>query len=316
MQTIDNERFRDAKECLRRKHYLTSDAAFAERVGCQRSYISELVNNKRSLTDHFIDQLTTTFPELSRTWLMTGEGEMLTGPAPAPSPTENERLEEARQALGLSQTEMARGLDIKQGSLSDILRGKPGVGVSNKIKDALEKNYSINIDWLRTGRGAMFLDKGNATAVDPSLMNWISVPVVPYSAMAGTGGEWGDLFTDEGVERKRVLAPEGARPQDYAVFTVVGDSMIPQLQEHDEVLAKLVPLPYYKDMRLHIYAYKVWVIITRHSGILVKNLTAHDVERHTITCHSFNPSYTDFVVDLEEVRAIYHAVSLMRSFVG
>lgn len=70
--------------------------------------------------------------------------------------SENERLKEVQKVLGFrSQKEFAEKLNIQQGSLSDIYRGKPGVGVSNSIKRILELEYSINIKWLETGKGEM-----------------------------------------------------------------------------------------------------------------------------------------------------------------
>lgn len=70
--------------------------------------------------------------------------------------SENKRLKEVQKALGFkSQKEFAEKLNIQQGSLSDIYREKPGVGVSNSIKRILELEYSINIKWIETGEGKM-----------------------------------------------------------------------------------------------------------------------------------------------------------------
>lgn len=70
--------------------------------------------------------------------------------------TENQRLKHLQTELGFkSQASFAEKLGIKQGSLSDIYREKSGVGVSSAIKRILEKDFSINIDWLETGEGEM-----------------------------------------------------------------------------------------------------------------------------------------------------------------
>lgn len=75
---------------------------------------------------------------------------------------ENERLKEVQKILGFkSQSEFADVIGIKQGSLSDIYRGKNGVGVSDSIKMKLMKEYSINIEWLETGVGTPILPKQN-----------------------------------------------------------------------------------------------------------------------------------------------------------
>lgn len=69
---------------------------------------------------------------------------------------ENNRLKELQSFLKFrNQSEFAAALGIKQGSLSDIYRGKSGIGVSDSIKRILDKEFSINIDWLETGEGDM-----------------------------------------------------------------------------------------------------------------------------------------------------------------
>ena len=76
--------------------------------------------------------------------------------------TENQRLKEIQKKLSFnSQAEFAEFLGIKQGSLSDIYREKKGVGVSDSIKMKLEKEYSININWLETGKGEMIKKEVN-----------------------------------------------------------------------------------------------------------------------------------------------------------
>ena len=73
--------------------------------------------------------------------------------------TENERLAVLQRELGFNnQTEFAAALGKKQGSLSDIYRQKGGVGVSKSIKSILREKYSVNLNWLETGEGSMFID--------------------------------------------------------------------------------------------------------------------------------------------------------------
>ena len=83
--------------------------------------------------------------------------------------TENQRLKEIQKKLSFNyQAEFAEFLGIKQGSLSDIYREKKGIGVSDSIKMKLEKEFSINIDWLKTGEGEMIKKEIN---IDNSQVN-------------------------------------------------------------------------------------------------------------------------------------------------
>lgn len=235
--------------------------------------------------------------------------------------TDYERLSEIVRSIKfqykLTQREVAMKIGLKSATyLSDVLNGRHPV--SEQISDSLVETFpEYSKDWLLTGEGSMLLTKepkGNATMVNPSDINWITVPVIPYGAMAGSTGWYEDVFAEDWAERRTVMAPQGAKPSDYVIFTVTGDSMLPNLADGDEILSKHVPFDYYKDNRLHIYNHSIWIIATMREGILIKNITAHDVEQRTITCHSYNPMYPDFTINLEDVSDIYHAVSLSRKF--
>lgn len=76
--------------------------------------------------------------------------------------TENQRLRKLQNDLKFAnQEEFAKVLGIKQGSLSDIYRAKKGIKVSESIKRILEKEYSINIEWLEMGEGDVFVQGSN-----------------------------------------------------------------------------------------------------------------------------------------------------------
>jgi DNA-binding XRE family transcriptional regulator len=70
--------------------------------------------------------------------------------------TENDRLKKIRLFLKKSQDDFASLLGMKQGSLSDIERGKDGISVSKEVKYRLDKDLNVSIDWLETGKGEMF----------------------------------------------------------------------------------------------------------------------------------------------------------------
>ena len=69
--------------------------------------------------------------------------------------TENERLKKMRLALGLNQRLFSEALGIKQGSYSDVERGKSGL--SAIIIKALIVKFRVNPIWLFEGKGAMFI---------------------------------------------------------------------------------------------------------------------------------------------------------------
>ncbi|TKC10418.1 DNA-binding protein [Pedobacter polaris] len=75
--------------------------------------------------------------------------------------TENERLKLIIDKLHFkTQKEFAVKLNIQSGSLSDIIRGKGGMKISNAIKDKLTFMFNVNQEWLTEGIGEPFLKKG------------------------------------------------------------------------------------------------------------------------------------------------------------
>lgn len=70
--------------------------------------------------------------------------------------SENERLKEIRKSLELTQRDFSYALDIKQGSYSDVERGK--AGISAVLLKNLIRRFRINPLWICEGQGSMFID--------------------------------------------------------------------------------------------------------------------------------------------------------------
>jgi transcriptional regulator with XRE-family HTH domain len=66
----------------------------------------------------------------------------------------NERLKEARKALGLNQTEFAQRLGVTNPAISKIEKGK--CNLTDQMILAVCREYGVREDWLRHGEGAMF----------------------------------------------------------------------------------------------------------------------------------------------------------------
>lgn len=70
--------------------------------------------------------------------------------------SENFRLKDIRKKLGITQKEFSKSVGIKQGSYSDIERGK--VGISANLMRNLVIKYRISPIWLYDGVGERFLN--------------------------------------------------------------------------------------------------------------------------------------------------------------
>ena len=94
----------------------------------------------------------------------------------------------------------------------------------------------------------------------------------------------------------------------YLAFEVEGDSMEPDYLEGDIVICR--------EIQRHLWSSKLhfrdWDFVIAHStnGIMLKEITAHNVETGDITCHSLNPKYEDFVLNLHQVAHLYNVVEV------
>jgi transcriptional regulator with XRE-family HTH domain len=80
--------------------------------------------------------------------------------------TENERLRIIRSKLNLTQKAFSESLEIKQGSYSDVERGK--AGISALLLKNLIRKYRVNPLWLCEGEGSMFVgDTSEWSAAEP-----------------------------------------------------------------------------------------------------------------------------------------------------
>lgn len=72
-----NERLKIFINYLKEQRRVVSDSEFAKLTGKQRSFISELIAGKRTLSEQYVLKIADVFKELNKDWLLTGNGEML-----------------------------------------------------------------------------------------------------------------------------------------------------------------------------------------------------------------------------------------------
>lgn len=72
-----NERLKILLDELKNRRIVHNYADFASQMGKPRSIISELLNGKRTISELFVHEMITKFPQVNADWLLTGNGEML-----------------------------------------------------------------------------------------------------------------------------------------------------------------------------------------------------------------------------------------------
>lgn len=80
----------------------------------------------------------------------------------------NERFKELRKALGLTQSEFGKILGLSTSGVSEIEAGRRKVTEQHLIMLSNYKKKIINIEWLRTGYGEMFVKMDR----EAELMTW------------------------------------------------------------------------------------------------------------------------------------------------
>ena len=70
--------------------------------------------------------------------------------------SENERVREVRQALGLTMRQFGEKLGLGGSTISDIENGRRNLTLQNML--SICREFRVSEDWLRTGEGDMFVE--------------------------------------------------------------------------------------------------------------------------------------------------------------
>lgn len=241
--------------------------------------------------------------------------------------TDKERLKKVifwLKSVGIanSQQDMAVMLGYNKSSLSQIVSGdKP---ISEKFIFKLSSlSEKINGNWIKTGEGEMLHSsvtnhtthiKSNAK---PKMIDELNVTIAPLISQYAQAGYLCGFADPEYLEKQPLyVATQKYSGGNYVAFEIRGDSMDNDRRNAicngDVVLGRELNKDYWKS-RLHMP--KVFIIVHREEGILLKEIIAHDVESGIITCHSLNPDkvrYPDFTLHLKDVQQLFYMKELRR----
>lgn len=220
-----------------------------------------------------------------------------------------DRILQLHSLLGTNnQGELADQLGLNRSNLSQMLQGKRKIGdnVINKI--CVQAN--INKQWLLTGQGEMMRSHPNARSLDD--VGFMNVPLVNVPARCGYLCGYGDQEYIGTLPTLPVIVDKNYHGR-YMLFEADGDSMDDgsrnSICDRDIVLAREIKRELWRS-KLH---YNEWyfVIVTRNEGISIKKVIDHDVNNCTITCHSLNPLFRDYSVNLDDVLELYNVIKIV-----
>ena len=73
----ENQRVKKVIEVLKQGKYIRNQQDFAERIGADKSTISQVVNGKISVPNNLFGKISKAFPQFNIEWLLNDKGEML-----------------------------------------------------------------------------------------------------------------------------------------------------------------------------------------------------------------------------------------------
>lgn len=119
----------------------------------------------------------------------------------------NERMKELRKAMGKSQEEFGKILGITKSGVSDIESGRRNVTEQHII---MLRNENVNEDWLRTGKGEMFIPETKDKQISKMLADVLKCEdsdfkkrlIVALSKMDDTGWNALEKFIDSITSQK------------------------------------------------------------------------------------------------------------------
>ena len=202
---------------------------------------------------------------------------------------ENQRLKSLMDLLYFkTQKDFATALNIKQGSLSDILRER--VNVSNAIKDKLELKFDVNLTWLENGTGEPFFKKKRAVGE--------SKEGVPYFDMSLSDAK--ELLVEE--QRAEYLVNYLPFNDCTAYLPVYGDSMYPKYAAGEIIAIK--EITNYEILQWG-EAYVVMTDADSNSLRTIKLIFQH-ADNTKLILRSSNPNFKgDTVIRKKNIQALY-----------
>jgi len=217
-------------------------------------------------------------------------------------------LIEIRRLLNMSQAEFASQLNITRESVNKMERGRSKLSkrTSNRLKQLLENNslgefsHDVNILGKASQESAnhnlpYHLQRREQKGQDVPFR----VPLVAIKAQAGYIKSYEQVDFMDGLEKYSL--PPGINPTGavWRYFEIDGDSMEPSLSAGDVVLATMVPVEDWNDIK----NFFVYIILTKDQ-LLIKRLYRKS-NYEWVMISDNEESYPQVLLKVEEVNQLW-----------
>lgn len=212
-----------------------------------------------------------------------------------------ERLNTIMAYYGLSQTQFAKRIGLRQPNLSAILKGdRPcGEGVVNKIL----LSFDISKSWLLTGEGNMLINEElvlNQTKQEDSKM----VPLVHIDSVGGIHSPNALVSSEQYIER--MIPFPNARPGDVAILQS-GNSMAPTIPAG--AILQIRRVDNWREYFGYGNDFVLWLDDERR---ITKQVLKYDADpANYVTCHSYNPESADEELPKSMIKEVWKVINVL-----
>lgn len=265
----------------------------------------------------------------------------------------NNNFEVLRLEMKVTNREFAAILGVREQVYSRIKKGEYPIGLTMKTR--IENAFpQVNYDWLLYNRGNRGNREKRESFVQSDAVSMVSVgngksigyfsdevkfmdenknniffevspgrylmqtKLVTEKAKAGYLSGFSDSEYMDELPAHFITVNEFHRGV-YRSFEVSGDSMTDgtdaSVLDGDIVTGRLIKRELWLS-KFHTHKYRYWVIVHRYEGVIIKEISHHDVEKGILTLHSLNADkvkYPDFTITLDDVDQIFNVVDISRS---
>lgn len=206
--------------------------------------------------------------------------------------TIHDRFKNLIEALRLNTNQLAKELGYERATKLYNIVNKAGNPSYDILKDLATRFPVINIRWLLTGEGEMFLNQpGDIKTLKPQPAD----KGIPYYDIDATAGDVAVFEEDHEVVNRHFVIPN-FNDCDFAI-NVSGHSMYPKINNGDIILCK----------RLHdlevVPLGEIYLIITDEQR-LIKYIRKADTRDHYLLV-SENPKFDPFEIHRSKIRQLY-----------
>lgn len=223
-----------------------------------------------------------------------------------------------KEGLNKNSFSMAIGIDNNV-TITRIINEKrsPSRATCNKIINRFPK-YSF--EWLYKGVGEIENQCTDTTIPQTPYtpnahvienIEYVNIPLVPVRARCGYLSSFGDQQYIDSLPTIPVIIDRAYHGR-YMVFEADGDSMdngsSSAIRDGDKLLCREVQ----RHLWLPKLHYNDWyfVVVHKTEGISIKQIIDQD-EQGNIRCHSLNPLFNDYTLNLDDVSELYNVVKVV-----